>query len=275
MDDVIRHYGGISSLLESIIEAIGDSGIELEDLTVDDLGPVDEFHIGGRAATQRLVDRARIPTGSRVLDVGSGVGGTGRFLAETGHHKVTGVDISPEYVEVANALSTLVGMEESAEFRLGDVCDLPFSSDSFDAAVLLHVGMNIEDKLTAFSEVARVLVGGGVFAVYDIMGPRDAELEFPVPWASSSHSSYLATSNGYVEVLREAGFEIEDVDDRSEFAKEFFASLREKSGTPPRPGLQLLMGEEATVRYGNMVEAVEAGVIGPVEILASKPSRTS
>jgi ubiquinone/menaquinone biosynthesis C-methylase UbiE len=273
MDDIIRHYGGTSSLLESIIEAIGDSGIELEDLTVDDLGPVDEFHIGGRAATQRLVDRAKIPNGSRVLDVGSGVGGTGRFLAETGAHKVTGVDITPEYVEVANALSTLVGAEESAEFRLGDVCELPFSSGSFDAAVLLHVGMNIEDKRTAFSEVARVLVGGGVFAIYDIMGPDDVELEFPVPWASSGRSSYLATANEYTRILEDVGFEVEDVADRSEFAKEFFAGLRERSEATPAPrlGLHLLMGEEAQIRYGNMVKAVDAGLIGPVEILASKP----
>ncbi len=269
MDDIVDHYGK-TGLLEAITAAIGEAGIDLDDLTADQLGPVDEFHIGGRAATASLMSRAEIPAGSRVLDVGSGVGGTARYLAETGRHRVTGVDITPEYVEVATALTELVGLDESARFEQADVRSLPLEAGSYDAAVLLHVGMNIEDKATAFLEVARVLDEGGIFAIYDIMGRGDAAFDFPVPWAANQAGSFLATADEYTATLEATGFQVEHVADRSAFAKEFFAGLRARTGPPPPLGLHLLMGDEAPVRYGNMVAAVESGTIAPTEIVASK-----
>ncbi len=272
MDEIVRHYGA-PTLFESITGALVKDGIDLNDLTVDDLGPVDEFHIGGRAATENLMEGAGIPDESRVLDVGSGVGGAARYLAENGRHTVTGVDLTPEYVEVATALTELVGLDGSATFQQADVCNLPFPPASFDAAVQLHVGMNIAHKERAFSEIARVLVDGGVLAIYDITGPADALFEFPVPWAASSSGSFLATVDEYVAALETAGFEVGRVVDRSDFAKQFFAGLRRRTSPPPHLGLHLLMGEGAAIKYGNMVDAVESGTITPMEIVASNRKR--
>ncbi len=266
--EIVRHYGD-AALLERIIAAVGKAGIDLDDLTVDDLAPVDEFHIGGRAATKSLLQLAGIPPGSRVLDVGSGIGGTARYLAETGSHTVTGVELTPEYVEVARALNELVDLDGSVRLQLADVCNLPFRSASFQAAVMFHVGMNVDDKERAFSEVARVLVDGGVFAIYDIMGPKDAVIDFPVPWAASQSGSFLATAGEYVEALEKSGFEVGHVVDRSDFARQFFGTLRLRTGPPAHLGLHLLMGDEAAVRYGNMVDAVESDTIAPMEIVAS------
>ena len=269
MDEIVGHYGE-AALLERILAAAARAGIDGDDLTVDDLAPVDEFHIGGRTATESLLALARIPFASRVLDVGSGLGGTARYLAATGSHTVTGVDLTPEYVDVAQALNELVGVDGSVRIRQGDVLGLPFQPASFDAAVMLHVGMNVADKESAFAQVARVLVGGGVFAIYDITGDRDAGFEFPVPWAASPAASFLATADEYVAALQAAGLEVEHVAERSEFARSFFAGLRRRTGPPPHLGLHLLMGDEAAMRYGNMVDAVESGAITPVEIVARK-----
>ncbi len=268
MDEIVSHYSEID-LYDSIISAIGRAGIDLDQVTTDDLGPVDEFHIGGREATGALIDLAGIPTGSRVLDVGSGVGGTARYLAEVGRHSVTGIDLTPEFVTAATALTAMVGLDGSVEFHVADVCDLPFSTASFDAAVLLHVGMNLPDKARAFAEVARVLVDGGVFAIYDIMGDKDAGVDFPLPWAASPSASFLATSDEYVESLEANGFEVLQVADRSDYAKQFFANMRQRKDPPPPVGLHLLMGEGASARYGNMVKAVEAGAIAPTKIIAT------
>ena len=272
MNDVVRHYGE-TALFERIMAAVERAEIDVDELTVDDLAPVDEFHIGGRAATEHLLEHAAIPPGSRVLDVGSGVGGTARYLHQSGSHTVTGVDLTLEFVEVARALSETIGIDGSVRFEHVDARDLPFPSRSFDAAVLLHVGMNIDDKASAFSEVARVLVEGGVFAVYDIMGRSGASFDYPVPWAASPAGSFLATADEYVDALERSGFEVAHVSDRSEFAKRFFAGLRDAPGPPSPLGLHLLMGDEAAVRYGNMVDAVESGAIAPVEIVASTRTR--
>ncbi len=272
MDEVVRHYRA-ASLYERILAAADQAGIDAADLTIDDLGPVDEFHVGGRLATEHLMAGAGIPAGSRVLDVGSGIGGTARYLAHHGSHSVTGVDLTPDYVEVAGALTELVGLDGTVKFEHADVLGLSFETASFDAAVMLHVGMNIEDKRSAFSEVARVLVDGGVFAIYDIMATQAAEPTFPVPWAASPEGSFLDTPDAYVEALGANGFEVVHMADRSEFAGRFFTRLRRNSGPPPPLGLHLLMGEEAGVRYGNMVDAVSSGAVAPVEIIAAARAR--
>lgn len=263
------HYGR-DGIFEAITDALVVAGIDLDEVTVNHLGPVDEFHVGGRSATESLVARAGLPDGKRILDVGSGVGGTARYLASNHGHVVTGIDLTPEYVETATALTRLVGLDAKAGFEQADVLDLPFPAESFDGAFMLHVGMNIADKQRAFSEVARVLVDGGVFAIYDIIGEATAQLNYPVPWASTSEESCLATASEYAVHLEGAGFGEIDVVDRSRFALDFFASLRERTGPPPPIGLHLLMGSEAPTRYGNMVKAVEAGTIQPMEIVARK-----
>ena len=242
-------------------------------MTVDDLAPVDEFHIGGRAATESLLGHADLPARSRVLDIGSGVGGTARHLAQTGPHTVVGVDITPEYVEVATALTSLVGLDDSVSFRVGDVLDLRLAPATFDAAVQLHVGMNIENKRAAFAQVSEVLTGPAIFAIYDIMGPPDATVDFPVPWAGSPEASFLTPTGEYIALLEAVGFEVLHVADRSEFATDFFERLHARVEPPPHLGLHLLMGEEAPARYGNMVAAVRAGAIAPVEIIASLAHR--
>ncbi len=269
MDEVARHYGD-GQLLDRILDAVTAAGIDPQELTVHDLASVDEFHIGGRRATRHLVEGAGLGSSRRVLDVGSGVGGTARYLAAAGGHDVVGVDLTVEYVETAAALSRLVGLEGSVEFQVADVMALPFERGEFDAAVQLHVGMNIADKQAAFAEVGRVLVEGGVFALYDIMGRADTDLEFPLPWAGGAAGSHLATADQYVGALEAAGFRVERVTDRRDFARSFFGELRERSGPPPSLGLHLLMGEEAPTRYGNMVKAVEAGAVAPVEIVARR-----
>lgn len=268
MNDITSHYG-IAGLYESIVAALGEAGLDPDTVTTEDLGPVDEFHIGGRAATARLIEQAGFEDGSNILDIGSGVGGTARHLAVTGAHQVTGIDLTPEYVEVATALTAMVGLGDRASFRVADVVDLPFLPASFDAAVQLHVGMNIRDKAAAFIEVARVLRDGGVFAVYDIMRAGTAPINYPMPWAGSESTSHLGTSDQYAAALSAAGFAIETVNDRSDHALAFFKTLRERPGPGSPIGLHLMMGSEAPVRYGNMVKAVEDGAVSPVEIIAT------
>ena len=90
-----------------------------------------------------------------VLDIGCGLGGASRYFAQEHGCRVTGVDLTDEYVRVAAMLSQRVGLEDRVSYLRCSALRLPFGAASFDGAYMLHVGMNIRDKAALFAEVRR------------------------------------------------------------------------------------------------------------------------
>jgi SAM-dependent methyltransferase len=268
---VAQHYSH-GALEKQILDALTKIGADPEHLQPDQLAPVDEFHIGGRAATVALVDQMDLRPGLRVLDVGSGLGGTARYLAH--HHgvTVTGIDLTEEYVQVARSLTRRAGLGEQVTFHQGSATALPFDDHSFDRACMLHVGMNIADKQAVFAEVGRVLTDDGTFGVYDVMRTGTVEPTYPVPWASTSATSFLAEPAHYRELLSRAGLSVALERDRSEFGVAFFRRLRAviaESG-PPALGLHIVMGQDAATKVANMIDNLERGLIAPVEMICQR-----
>ncbi|HEY9416686.1 MAG TPA: methyltransferase domain-containing protein [Pseudonocardia sp.] len=268
---VAQHYSH-GALEEHILGALAEIGVDPEHLEPDQLAPVDEFHIGGRAATVALVDQMDLHAGLRVLDVGSGLGGTARYLAH--HHgvTVTGIDLTEEYVQVAGSLTRRAGLAEQVTFHQGSATALPFDDHSFDRACMLHVGMNIADKQAVFAEVVRVLTDDGTFGLYDVMRTGTVEPTYPVPWASTSATSFLGEPAHYRELLSSAGLSVALERDRSEFGVAFFRRLRAviaESG-PPALGLHILMGQDAATKVANMIDNLERGLIAPVEMICQR-----
>ena len=262
------------NLLKAIEAALSHQGKSPETVTIDDLASVDEFHIGGRLATDILIDQLNFSEQHHVLDVGCGLGGAARYVASRYNNRVTGIDLAEEYIQTGNALCSWVKLENSVTLEHGSALLMPFQDSVFDGGYMLHVGMNIEDKTSLFKEIQRVLKPGATFAVYDVMRVRDGELSYPVPWAADSTISKLSTPAEYKQALSNAGFEVINETYRREFAMEFFKQLREKTeaaGGPPSLGLHTLMRQSAAAKINNMIANIANGYIAPVEIIASKP----
>ena len=268
-EELVADHYGISGLFDKIVGALADAGVPKNKLTMDDLKPVDEFHIGGVAATKALLDPIGLAPGSRILDIGSGLGGPARFMAQRYGAKVTGVDLTPEFVETAQKLTEAVGLDVG--FTVGSALDLPFEQETYDVATLLHVGMNLPNKSKLFAEAARVLGPTGRFVVYDVM-QFGANPNFPVPWAEAPEASFLATPDDYLAAAGDAGFSLVHRSDRGEVACAFFAEMQARmaAGDGPVVGVPLLMGENAPEKAANMRAAVEAGDIQPVEMIFEK-----
>ncbi len=83
---------------------------------------------------------------SHVLDIGSGLGGPARTLAETYGCRVTGIDLTQAFCDAATAMSNWVGLGSRVSFKQGDATNLPFENQTFDAAMTIHVAMNIAAK---------------------------------------------------------------------------------------------------------------------------------
>jgi ubiquinone/menaquinone biosynthesis C-methylase UbiE len=271
-DSVAAHYTQ-GQLLDRILGGVEAIGKTAATVTVDELAPVDEFHIGGRQASEDFISQLELSADNHTLDVGCGIGGTSRFVAERFGCRVTGIDLTPEFVSTGQTLCDWVCLSGQVELHQGDATAMPFTDQSFDAAFMLHVGMNIADKAGLFAEVYRLLKPGGLFGVYDIMQTSDEPLSYPVPWSSVPGTSALATRQQYTEALEQAGFGILKIRDRREFAAEFFVETRkrmEQAGGAPPLGVHIAMGESAPVKISNMVENIAAGRVSPVEIFVIK-----
>lgn len=262
---VASHYGRGGDLVAGMIAALRAAGHDVEALQPEALSGADEFHLGGRVATELIAESLALEPGSRLLDVGCGIGGPARTLAaRTGAH-VTGIDLTPDYVATATQLSRLVGLDGRTSFEVGSALDLPFAAASFDAATMLHVGMNVADKGALAAELARVVRPGGTVVVYDVMRVAEGPITYPVPWAAEEATSFVASPATYVEALTAAGLDVRRRTDRRALVLELLA---EAAAAPPPVTLRHLMGEGFPTMVANLAELLRAGVLAPTEIVA-------
>jgi SAM-dependent methyltransferase len=271
----LQDYYGQAAILDRIDAGLRATGADPQAPSLDALKPVDEFHTGGVLATQALLDPLGLAPQRRVLDIGCGIGGVSRYVADRYGAQVTGVDLTPGFVAIATELSRRVGLADQTAFHTGSALDLPVPDGGFDLAVLFHVGMNIADKAQLFAEAARALAPGGRFAVFDIMrGHGKGEITFPVPWSPDAAHSFVAPPETYRSAAAAAGLTLEHERDRGQFARAFFAkavAAVQEHGVP-HIGLHLLMGEAAPERYANAIAAANADIAYPWEMVFRKPA---
>ena len=272
VNETIQAHYGRSDLASTILAALEKTGKDLDRLTLEDLAPVDEFHVRGRAATLELARAASVDSTKRVLDVGSGVGGTSRCLAREFGCRVTGIDLTDEYCRAAAVLSARVGLAELVDYRQGDATNLPFTDRSFDVVWTEHVAMNIPDKPRLYREMCRVLRPGGTLAIYDILAGPSGPVLFPVPWARTQDSSFLVTPAELRKLLEESGFTVTAWSDTTDAGRAWFVSVAErirKEGLPPL-GFHILVGPDFGAMAQNQRRNLEEGRIVLAQVVAKR-----
>jgi SAM-dependent methyltransferase len=255
----------------NIERALIAAGKDLDHLQPADLGLLEDFHTMGRLATAALVELAGITRGSRVLDAGSGVGGTARYVADHYGCSVTSVDLTDEYCDTNRWLNSLVGLDDRIQIRPADVTELPFADGTFDVVISQHVQMNVADKTRLYSEARRVLVGGGRLALWDItIGHSETfgeagELEYPLPWANEPGRSHLVSPGELRAAVQSAGFSIEHWNDLTEQAA---AVMQVVLAQPPNPlGLHAFVTDFSR-KAENLTRALADGRVRAVQGIA-------
>jgi MPBQ/MSBQ methyltransferase len=268
---LLQHYAR-ADLETVILTALAAAGKDTDCLQAEDLAPIDEFHIRGRQATLELARAAGLARGAQVLDVGSGIGGPSRCLARDFGCQVTGIDLSADYCRVATMLAARVALTECVSYRQGDALDLPFTRHSFDAVWSQHVAMNIADKAALYRQMYRVLTPGGTLAIYDVIAGPGGMVHFPVPWARTPASSFLATAGELRRSIATAGFEIVHWHDDTANARTWFAGLADRiaeRGLPPL-GIHLLLGEDFALMAANQRRNLDEDRIGLIQLVARR-----
>jgi SAM-dependent methyltransferase len=250
---------------QAIEQALVAAGKDLGHLRPADLALLEDFHTMGRIATTQLADLVQITPDDEVLDAGTGIGGTARYIAERSRCRVAAVDLTEEYCATARWLNQLAGLGDRICVRQADVTDLPFEDATFTLMFSQHVQMNVADKALLYAEAHRVLAGGGKLAVWDIVAAQDREPDFPVPWADRPEYSHLTTSDRLRTAIATSGFEIEQWNDLTGQAASMMQTLLT---LPPSPiGLQAFVPNFES-KAKNLTAALADGRLRAIQGLA-------
>jgi len=271
-DEIAEHYQH-GHLLISIKDALQKQGKNISELSIEDLAPVDEFHIGGRKASKHFLAQLHLKPQQSILDVGCGLGGAARFVANTYQSLVTGIDLTPEYIETGNELSNWLGLSNKVKLKQASALNLPFEEAHFNGAYMMHVGMNVEDKKQLFSEIYRVLKPNSLFGIYDVMQQNTGDIIYPVPWATLNNNSYLTSIDEYKMHLLSAGFKVITINNRRDFAIDYFLQIsaaNKVNGSLPALGLHTLMQASTNEKLINLRQNIENNMVAPIEIIAFK-----
>lgn len=261
--DITSHYGSVgltARLLAALDAAFGDA------VDAASLRGLDQFHLGGHRATELVLDALDLGQDDVVLDVGCGIGGVARELRARFGCTVVGVDMTPPYIEAATRLGDRVGAGRGITYEVADALALPFPADRFDAVLVVHVGMNIADKASLFRELRRVARPAAPIVVYDIVRRSDAPLDHPLPWAAAPAMNHIEEERAYIAAMAEAGVAFRGSADRTRVVLEVIAHA---AAAPAPVSLGDLMGDGWPTMFANLVGALRAGVVAPVQMTAT------
>jgi ubiquinone/menaquinone biosynthesis C-methylase UbiE len=242
----ISKYWGRENLGQTILDALAAAGKNLDALTINDIAATDHFHSGGMPATVRLARLAGLQAGTKVLDVGGGLGGPARTLAVEFGCRVTAVDLTESYVHAATMLTERLRLADRVTHHVGNALALPFDDGAFDVVWTQNSGMNIADKEQLYADLYRVLRLGGLLAIQEPMAGPIQPAIFPLMWAREPSQSFLRTPAEMRELIERAGFRARAWDDIT-------AEVAGPAAAPPRHAVQrLIMGDalEAITQAG-------------------------
>lgn len=272
--EISAHYSR-GNLLSRLNSALKEDGVDPDHPSMETLAPYDQFHGRGLEATLEMAELINAGPADHILDIGSGIGGPARYFANRFGCRVTGIDLTPEFCDVALHLTRLLNLKDRISFEVGDALAMPFADASFEGAYSMNVSMNIADKGAFYREIRRVLKPGAWLVLSEVAKGEGGNLDYPTPWANSARNSFLSTPEETRRGLMESGFDVVQLHSTLEQARAFGARSRamvERGEKPPHRAVMLIHGDIASQAMANTSRGLLEARIIPIEVLSRKAS---
>jgi ubiquinone/menaquinone biosynthesis C-methylase UbiE len=232
-----KFYGELSPSLDTVKEALAIAGVTGDHPRGSDLyqRDIDCHNLGMHRMLERLAEVTAeygVPgPEDSLLDLGCGIGGPGRFLADRFGCSVVGVDLLPLRIELAHAITAMTGMDDRVSYSVEDATDLHFADDAFAQVWMLDVSMHIRNKRALFAEIARVLQPDGLMVMHDQTGPLPPAMR-PV----MRQAPYIAPSlPQLIRYVEDSGLRMLTWRDSTEIVLDYFLNMRNLVLDTPEP----------------------------------------
>ncbi|MBU7047717.1 MAG: class I SAM-dependent methyltransferase [Theionarchaea archaeon] len=177
----------------------------------DFLGQVDipTIHLGGVKATRSLLALCEISEKSEVLVVGCGTGYTVCEIAQKYNSHVVGIDISHDMIAKAQKRARKYHLENTVEFHIADVFELPFDDETVDVVIMESV-LNVlpGNKRDALIEMKRILKKGGLIGANEDFARPETPDDILTRLAAVSPVKTFFTPQGLKDLFEDSGFDI-------------------------------------------------------------------
>jgi len=206
------------SHVDRIYNDLREAGIKPTDpLSVDMLVPFDQLHYFGVDAVDEAIQSANIGKQNRILDVGSGLGGPARYLANKTGCQVTAVELQSDMDEVARSLTQRCGLDGQIQHICADIHEASIPSSSIDAVVSWLAVYHIPDHQALYSRLHESMKAGGRLYLEDLYGDGEFNATEQQEVNELLYGEHLQSKQEYVSDLESAGFmeiQFEDMTDR-------------------------------------------------------------
>ncbi len=244
-------------------------------LNVEQLTPFDQYHYHGTNAVDDAVRVAQIGAGSKVLEIGSGIGGPARWLAHSAKCRVTALELQPDLNALAEHLTARCGLPGQVSHVCGNFLEAPLSGQQFDAIVSFLCFLHIPAREKLFQLSYEALTPGGRIVIEDYTKLREPDARQRDLLKTKVQCPWLPDAQTYHRQLQDAGLIVEEFTDMSvdwtAFTAERLAAFR-----GARERNEDIHGKEVTAGLDDFYDTVATmfaeGVIGGARIVARKAS---
>ena len=180
-------------------------------LHVSQLAAFDQYHYFGTEAVDEAIATLGLKRGMRVLDIGAGIGGPARYIAEKTGAKVTALELQDDLSEVGTDLTRRCNLSHLVEHRTANVLD--GIEGKYDAIVSMLCFLHIPDRARLFAVCRTAMNPGAKLYIEDYSKHRDATPDETEALAVKVQCSYLPSTDEYRRHLVDAGFRHVKIDD--------------------------------------------------------------
>ncbi|MFA5167851.1 MAG: methyltransferase domain-containing protein [Candidatus Omnitrophota bacterium] len=242
-------------------------------LKAKDLASFDQYHYFSTDAVDDAIDRLKIEPGENIIDIGSGIGGPARYLAEkTGCH-VTALELQSDLHHIACSLTKRCGLSGLVHHLCGDILAFPEWGRPFDAAVSWLSFLHIPDRSSLLEKCDAIVKPGGKIFIEDFCKRGEFNPEETKILSEDVQCPYLPTGEEYKDQLIENGFaEVELIDKTdcwNSFVKERLEKfIKNRGHYVDIHGIEIAADMEDF--YKKITELFNGGNLGGLRIIAGK-----